>query len=84
MKTIYKYIYFKWMKDGAKTAEYACLSVSSDAHRGTVKWYGPWRQYCFFPHGNTVFNVGCLDDIKDFIGQLMDNRPKTLYDIYKD
>ena len=74
MKTIYKYIHFKWMCDREKTAEYACLSVASDAHLGTVRWYYPWRQYCFFPHGNAVFNVGCLDDVKDFIGQLMEQR----------
>jgi hypothetical protein len=77
MKTQYKYIYFKWFGGTSKTQKYACLSNSSDFQLGTVEWYGTWRQYCFFPNGNTVFNIGCLDDIKDFIRQLMESRRDT-------
>jgi len=77
MKTDYKYIRFEWMGGTIKTQKYACLSNSSHSHLGTVKWWGPWRQYCFFPHGNTVFNVGCMTDINDFIGQLMEARRET-------
>ena len=41
---------------------------------GGVQWYGPWRQYCFFPEIDTVFNIGCLNDINHFIGQLASQR----------
>jgi hypothetical protein len=27
---------------------------------GELKWYGPWRQYCFFPQSYTIFNVTCM------------------------
>jgi hypothetical protein len=35
---------------------------------GTIRWHGPWRQYCFFPNpfGATVFSAGCLKDIVSF------------------
>jgi len=33
---------------------------------GIVRWYGPWRQYCFVPAENTVYNAECLRDIAQF------------------
>ena len=33
---------------------------------GVVKWFGRWRQYCFFPGNDTIFNPGCMDDIATF------------------
>jgi hypothetical protein len=70
MKTEYKYIYFVKLTERPKTSVYACMNSRSGTAIGLVRWYGPWRQYCFFPEPNCVFNVGCMDDIKDFIGQL--------------
>ncbi len=38
---------------------------------GEVRWHGAWRQYAFFPKGETVFNPECLRDIAVFIeGQM--------------
>ena len=70
MKTHYKFIYFIKVEDKPKTSVWHCLSQSTNDLLGEVKWYGSWRQYCFFPEPTTVFNVGCLEDINDFIGQL--------------
>ena len=33
---------------------------------GSIKWYGPWRKYCFFPFGNGVFEWVCLREIAGF------------------
>jgi hypothetical protein len=33
---------------------------------GSVKWYGRWRKYAFFPEAGTVFETGCLRDIAGF------------------
>lgn len=33
---------------------------------GIVKWYGPWRKYCFFPTPETVYEWVCLRDIARF------------------
>lgn len=67
MITDYKYIYFIKVEDKRKTSVWHCRSRGSDNLLGIVKWYGRWRQYCFFPEPDTVFNVGCNEDINDFI-----------------
>ena len=36
---------------------------------GQVKWYAPWRRYCFFPAERTIFEQQCLRDIADFCAQ---------------
>lgn len=41
---------------------------------GEIRWYGPWRQYCFYPSAGTIFNRGCMTDIMTVITQLMDER----------
>ncbi len=75
MKTKYKYIHFEEVDStGKKTSVWQCANNKSFSYLGIVKWYGPWRQYCFFPFENTIFNKGCLEDINDFITQLMDER----------
>ena len=70
----YKYIYFKEVKTERKTGTWMCKNNRSDDDLGIVKWYGPWRQYCFFPNEFTIFNKGCLDDIQDFISKQMEAR----------
>lgn len=57
-----------------KTMIWEVTSRSSSAVLGEIKWFGRWRQYCFWPFSNTVFNVGCLEDIQHFIEQLMEMR----------
>lgn len=37
-----------------------------DMRLGTVKWYAPWRQYCFFAAAGIVLNPTCLYDIGGF------------------
>jgi len=70
MKTEYKYIYFIWLKNKPKTSVWHCRNQGSNDLLGEVKWYGPWRQYCFFPEMATVFNNTCLDDVNHFMSQL--------------
>lgn len=50
-----------------KTRDYLLVNNNSSAVLGCIKWYGAWRQYCFFPQGNTVWSMSCLEDIKSFI-----------------
>lgn len=44
---------------------------------GIIKWYGPFRQYSFFPNPNTVYERQCLLDITKFIHHLMLQRKLT-------
>jgi hypothetical protein len=75
MKTNYKYIAFnEHFTDSKKTKLFVVVNKSSITGIGCIKWYAPWRQYCFFPNEGTVYSAGCLDDISDFIGSLMAER----------
>ncbi len=57
--------------DKQKTKRFTVCNKKSLFPIGTVKWYGPWRQYCFFPNANTVYEQQCLLDITKFIHHLM-------------
>jgi len=70
----YRYIEFKLLEKKSKTSVWECLNINSSVRLGIVKWYPYWRQYCYFPEKDTVYSVGCLEDINDFITQLMMER----------
>jgi hypothetical protein len=48
MKTSYGYISFEKLEAKPKTAQFLVKNKSSGFVLGYVKWYGPWRRYCFF------------------------------------
>jgi len=68
-----KYMVFDKIGDTGKTEIWNIISKSSDFILGQIKWYGAWRQYCFWPSPLCVFNVG-MDDIKGMINELMEQR----------
>lgn len=70
------YLSFVRVADTGKTLVWEVRSVSASALLGRIGWFGRWRQYCFFPHPDTVFNRGCLDDINSFIADQMDRRKR--------
>jgi hypothetical protein len=76
MKTKYKHIEFELVENKPKTGIWLYLSRSHGGALGAVKWYSPWRQYCFFPEPCSLFNVGCMEDINHFIGQLKEMKKK--------
>ena len=69
-----KYMEFDKIGDTGKTEIFNILSKSSGFILGQIKWYGPWRQYCFFPSPHSVFNNSCMNDIIKFINILMMDR----------
>ncbi len=78
MRTDYQYIRFIQLPTpGRKTPLWSCRSIRfNTVELCRVLWYGEWRQYCYQPCQNTVYSGGCLKDIQDFIGQLMEGRRK--------
>lgn len=56
----------------AKTDQYEVIAKSTGWLLGHIKWYSKWRQYCFFPISDTLFNGGCLTDIRDFLNSRME------------
>ena len=51
----------------SKTDKFIVLARRDKFPLGLIYWHGSWRQYCFFPHSDTVFSSGCLDDISAFV-----------------
>lgn len=76
IKTEYEYINFVRLDSKPlKTLVFSCRSKRAYGHElGIVKWYAPWRQYCYFPTNDTIYNGSCLEDIKYFMKQLMETR----------
>lgn len=66
----YKYIHFEKVADKTKPSVWHCCNNQSGDIIGEVRWYNSRRKYCYFSTFQAVYSVGCLDDIKDFIGQL--------------
>ncbi len=69
-----EYLVFRLAKLNPKTAVYMVLSRRHGTQLGVIKWHSPWRQYAFFPASDTLFNTGCMNDISEFIGVLMEGR----------
>ena len=67
-----RFISFKLLEKKPKTSVYAVINVKLGNILGIIKWYPSWRQYCFFPESDTVFNKDCLSDIENFVQELMD------------
>lgn len=71
-----EYILFEEIEQKPKTKVIAVVNKKSGFRIGTIKWYGPWRQYCLFPDDATIFNKDCMEYIIDFINTLMKERKK--------
>ena len=71
-----KYLVFELITGTEKTNTWQIMSKRTRGYLGIVQWYGPWRQYCFYPGSSTVWNIDCLQDIQNFIRTEMDKRKK--------
>ena len=69
-----KYIEFLKVGDTGKTERWQVLSKYKGDVLGHIRWYGPWRFYCFFPSPLCVFSIGCMTDISGKIYELMEER----------
>ena len=61
--------------DSGKTSIWSVYSNSTKAGEadevflGTIKWFGRWRKYAFFPEPELVFEEECMRDIATVIEQ---------------
>ena len=70
-----KYLCFEELEVKTKTKQFAIKNKASGIVLGYVKWYAPWRRYCFFTENTYfIFDANCLADIKDFLDKLMAER----------
>jgi len=65
-----KYLEFLKVAMLPRTNVYSVISKRSGFNLGQIKWYGAWRQYCFFPCGETIWNKDCLADIQKFLKEI--------------
>lgn len=65
MTMVNPYLRVHKIGDTGKTAIYAVDSAHHGDRLGEIRWYGPWRQYCFYPKAGCVFNHDCLRYIGD-------------------
>ena len=79
--TIYDSEYLRFVeipkREGAKTRVIAVHAVRGDLLLGTIKWFGRWRQYTFWPEPETIFNRECLHHITGLITFLNAEPRKT-------
>jgi len=66
-----EYMFVELIEQKPRTDVYALYSKHGMNRLGTVKWYAPWRQYCFFPEELTVWSKSCLDEVNRFVQDLM-------------
>ncbi len=59
---------------GRKTPIVLIRSKSNHNRLGRIMWYAQWRQFCFYPDPDTIFNIGCMDDIHEVIDYLLEER----------
>lgn len=60
------HIQFVQTSHTGRTGRYNVLAKDGGTLLGEVKWYGPWRCYCFFAGQGTLFEKTCLRDIAQF------------------
>lgn len=65
----YKFINMRLIRHAPKTEVYGIYNNRSGNLLGEIKWYGAWRSYCCHLK-DAIFNIACLDDLKDFIQEL--------------
>ena len=69
-KTENKYIKIVETRSTEKTKFFEVINKAEDYLIGEIEWYGAWRQYCFFPYEDMVFNSTCLDLINDTLKEI--------------
>jgi hypothetical protein len=78
MKIIRETEYLRFIDKESKqiTKIIGVINIHHDEEIGEIKWFGKWRQYCFYPSDNTIWNKGCLEEVLEVIKELMDERKK--------
>lgn len=71
-----QYLRFVEFPKREKTRIIAVMNIHHEQIIGMIKWFGRWRQYCFFPSSETVWNINCLNDVNSVIIMLADERKK--------
>jgi len=69
--------YLTFNRDDHYEGKTTRIIITSKRHLGVlgeVKWFGRWRCYAFFPDEQTIWNDECLNDVKECIRRLHEER----------
>ena len=74
----YEYIHVKVYpkRKFRKTCQFAIVNNKSNGTLAMISWYGAWRQYTMKPVANTIWSIGCLEDVIKFMAELKADRSK--------
>ena len=74
----YEYIHVKVYpkRKFRKTCSYAIVNNKSASVLARISFHGPWRQFVMKPIGDTIWSVGCLEDVIKFMAELKADRSK--------
>ena len=64
-----KYLTAKLLEKKPKTKIYGIYD-KEETLLGKVKYYAPWRQYCFFPESEVWFSYACMLEVLTFLADL--------------
>jgi hypothetical protein len=63
-----EYMEIELIEQKPKTNVWQVTSKRWSDTLGIIKWYAPWRQYCFFPSPlSPVLSSSCLNEIVAFL-----------------
>lgn len=65
-----KYLKFTGEVPRLKTDVVTVKNKRTLAVLGQIKWYGAWRQYCFFTRQPIILNDGCMNEISEMCRQM--------------
>lgn len=72
-----KYLLFVVGDNRGKTKVINIINIHHHEVIGEIKWFTKWRQYCFFPYNQTIWNKTCMEDVYKVIHDLMEERKET-------
>lgn len=72
------YIVLELAERKPATQVWNVVSIHHGDVLGVIKWFAPWRQYCFFPSPETIWNEGCIRDIQFYLSAVKEFRKMDL------
>lgn len=68
------YLHFEELNNEPnKTKKFCVLNKDLTVTLGEIRWFGNWRQYCFYSN-DCIYDRKCMKEIIDFIDNLMEER----------
>ena len=77
-----RYLQFVEKPSNGKMKIIDIVNINHQKVIGQIKWFGRWRQYCFFPCEETVWNKTYMEDVYEVMNDLMEERKTKISTAY--